>query len=94
MRRLLISGLVTAAASAALLIAGTATPALAGSIYTGYGVAVAATSSAAENAAIVNLNETNFDCFQNSIKLVFDTQQSNGTWWAEVSARCLTNNNN
>jgi hypothetical protein len=92
MRRILIPGLATATATAAaaLLIAWTATPALADSIYTGYGVAFGATSSAAESAAIVNLNDNNSDCFPASIKLVFDIEQSNGTWYAEVSARCVT----
>jgi len=90
MRRFVIPGLATATAAAALLIAGTATPALADYIYTGYGVAFGATSSAAESAAIVNLNDiNNYECFPASIKLVFDIEQSNGTWYAEVSARCV-----
>ncbi len=47
-------------------------------------------SQAAESAAITNLNEVNADCLSGTLTLVYDTQQSSGTWAAEVSAKCLT----
>jgi hypothetical protein len=68
----------------------TASPALASHIYVGFGSGSGATSQAAESAAITNLNEVNADCLSGTITLVYDTQQSSGTWAAEVSAKCLT----
>ena len=82
--------LAAALASAALLVLGTASPALASHIYVGFGSGSGATSQAAESAAITNLNEVNADCLSGTLTLVYDTQQSSGTWAAEVSAKCLT----
>jgi hypothetical protein len=94
MRKSPISVLTAALAAAtltgtALLTIGTASPASASVIrfYTGYGTGTGTTSSAAETAAIHDLDAVNFQC-STVVTLVYDTL-SGAVWSAEVSARCV-----
>jgi hypothetical protein len=76
-------------AGAVLVAVGTAGPASADLVrfYTGYGAGTGATSSAAETAAIKDLNAVNFQC-SSVVTLIYDTL-SGAVWSAEVSARCV-----
>jgi hypothetical protein len=95
MRRLLIPAVAATLTAAALLTAGTAISASASTprIYVGYGTGTGATSPAAEDAAIGNLNLVNVDCFEGTLTLIYDTLQPSGIWQAEVSEKCVTPNN-
>jgi len=96
-RKQLIPGLAVAVTAAALITAATAIPAWAvrmSNIYNGYGFGSGSTSTAAYNAAFTNLNAVNFDCLWGTIVVIYDTQQSSGIWNAEITAKCVTPNNN
>jgi hypothetical protein len=89
MRKVPIPVLAAALTTAALLTVGPAVQASAGVHgYTGFGSGTGATPQAAETAAVANL-EAHQDCFPPTT-LISDTQQSDGTWLAKISERCLT----
>lgn len=94
MRKLTTTMLGVALTASALLMGMAGQASAAGvTSYIGYGYGVGATVPAAETAATNNLNANNADCYSWSWKLVTDYQLSDGNWFAEVSEKCIVNNN-
>jgi hypothetical protein len=90
--------MAAALSAAALLTAATSVPASASGLqnFACYGYGTGATSTAAESAAIANLDYTykNDTRYPGSLSVVYDTEGSSGTWSAEVVEKCESPNSN